>query len=78
MGKTAVFCISVLNRLQKDPAPLSALVLCHTRELAHQICKEFERLGKYRHDVRAEKIYGGVSLETHKEMLKKNPPHVLL
>ncbi len=45
MGKTAVFCISVLNRLQKDPDASSCLVLCHARELAHQISKEFERLG---------------------------------
>lgn len=78
MGKTAVFCISVLNRLQKDPNPISALVLCHTRELAHQISKEFERLGKYRHDVRAETLYGGVPMETHKELLKKNPPHIIV
>jgi ATP-dependent RNA helicase UAP56/SUB2 len=35
MGKTAVFVISVLNRLQKDPLPISAVILCHTRELAH-------------------------------------------
>ena len=76
MGKTAVFCITVLNRLQKDPESQSALVLCHTRELAHQIKKEFERLGKYRTDVKTEAIYGGVPIEQHKEMLKKNPPHV--
>jgi len=48
MGKTAVFVISVLQRLAKDPLPISAIILCHTRELAHQIHKEFERLGKYR------------------------------
>jgi len=46
--------------------------------LAHQISKEFERLGKYRHDVRAETIFGGVSIETHKDMLKKNPPHIVV
>ena len=77
MGKTAVFVISVLNRMQKDPSAVSALVLCHTRELAHQISKEFERLGKYRNDLRTETIFGGVSIETHKDMLKKNPPHVI-
>lgn len=66
MGKTAVFVISLLNRLEKDPQPISGLILCHTRELAHQITKEFERLGKYRSDVKCETIFGGVSIEEHK------------
>jgi superfamily II DNA/RNA helicase len=63
MGKTAVFVISILNRLQKDPKPLSALILCHARELAHQISKEFNRLGKYRLDLKTETIYGGVPID---------------
>ena len=37
MGKTAVFVLSVLNRIDKDADPISALILCHTRELAYQI-----------------------------------------
>jgi ATP-dependent RNA helicase UAP56/SUB2 len=44
MGKTAVF---VLASLQQLPTPVSSqvdtLVLCHTRELAYQICQEFFR-----------------------------------
>lgn len=47
MGKTAVFVLSTLNQINADAAAgeggVSALVLCHTRELAHQIAQEFKR-----------------------------------
>jgi superfamily II DNA/RNA helicase len=49
MGKTAVFVISILNQLvideeTKDYEPQCCLVTCHTRELAHQIYKDFRKL----------------------------------
>ncbi len=59
MGKTAVFVSSILHRLNKNPEPVSALVLCHARELAFQIYKEFNRLGKYMTDVKTKVFYGG-------------------
>jgi superfamily II DNA/RNA helicase len=49
MGKTAVFVISVLNQIRANEKgeydPQSCIVTCHTRELAHQILKDFKRLG---------------------------------
>lgn len=47
MGKTAVFVLGVLHSLDVPGDPFQALVLCHTRELAFQISREFERLGKF-------------------------------
>lgn len=51
MGKTAVFVISVLNQLKPnengDYDRQSTIVTCHTRELAHQILKDFKRLGEH-------------------------------
>jgi len=35
MGKTAVFVLTIMQRLTKESKPASALVLCHTRELAY-------------------------------------------
>lgn len=35
MGKTAVFVLSILQTISDDPKPCSALILCHTRELAY-------------------------------------------
>jgi len=37
MGKTAVFVLSVLQQLDVKPGEVSAIVLCHTRELAYQV-----------------------------------------
>jgi len=47
MGKTAVFVLSILHQMDFDGDKPQCLVLCHTRELAFQITKEFDRLGKY-------------------------------
>jgi superfamily II DNA/RNA helicase len=48
MGKTAVFVISILNQISPEGdnyEPHQCIVTCHTRELAHQIFKDFKRLG---------------------------------
>jgi superfamily II DNA/RNA helicase len=48
MGKTAVFVISILNQItttDDNYEPHQAIITCHTRELAHQIFKDFKRLG---------------------------------
>jgi ATP-dependent RNA helicase UAP56/SUB2 len=35
MGKTAVFVLTILHQLPENPKPVSALIICHTRELAY-------------------------------------------
>ena len=47
MGKTAVFVLACLQQLEMVDDQVSVLVMCHTRELAFQISKEFERFSKY-------------------------------
>jgi superfamily II DNA/RNA helicase len=50
MGKTAVFVISILNQITANEdqyEPHQAIITCHTRELAHQIFKDFKRLGNF-------------------------------
>merc|ERR1719394_2224777 len=43
MGKTAVFVIATLQQIEVDGSEnVDTLVLCHARELAYQIHKEFE------------------------------------
>ena len=48
MGKTAIFIFTIINRVLREEVKgeLSCLVLCHTRELAYQISKEFSRFCK--------------------------------
>lgn len=41
MGKTAVFVLACLQQVDYNLESLQALILCHTRELAQQVCNEF-------------------------------------
>jgi len=78
MGKTAIFVLAVLNRLDAKPDPLTALVVCHTHELAYQIKREFVRFSKYMPDVKTEVVYGGEPIYAHEKLLKTSPPHILV
>jgi ATP-dependent RNA helicase UAP56/SUB2 len=78
MGKTAVFVLAILQQLDPVPGQASALVLCHTRELAYQICHEFDRFKKYMPSVKSGVFYGGVMIQKHKELLKQEVPHIII
>lgn len=78
MGKTAVFVLTLLDQLDESPDPCSAMVLTHTRELAFQIKKEFDRFTKYFKNIKTEVIYGGVPKKTHIKMFKEDPPTIIV
>ena len=52
MGKTAVFVLATLQQLEQIDGQVSVLVMCHTRELAFQISKEYERFSKYMNNIK--------------------------
>jgi len=52
MGKTAVFVLATLQQLEAVDGQVAVLVMCHTRELAFQISKEYERFCKYMPNVK--------------------------
>jgi len=78
MGKTAVFVLSVLHLLEKAPEPISCLVLCHTKELAYQIHKEFERLGKFLPAIKSAVFIGGEPIADHQKKLEKDAPAIIV
>ncbi|XP_009121982.2 DEAD-box ATP-dependent RNA helicase 15 isoform X1 [Brassica rapa] len=78
MGKTAVFVLSTLQQIEPSPGQVSALILCHTRELAYQICNEFVRFSTYLPDTRVSVFYGGVNNKIHKDLLKNECPHIVV
>ncbi|KAK6236963.1 hypothetical protein SCA6_012300 [Theobroma cacao] len=78
MGKTAVFVLSSLQQIEPSPGQVIALVLCHTRELAYQICHEFERFSTYLPDIKVAVFYGGVNIKVHKDLLKNECPHIVV
>lgn len=79
MGKTAVFVLTILQNLSEEPKPASALILCHTRELAYQIKNEFNRFTKFMKSVRTEVIYGGEPIEKHIKLFQGlTQPHIIV
>eukprot|EP01133_Synstelium_polycarpum_P013743 gene13743-16210_t len=78
MGKTAVFVLSVLQQIEANPTGVAALILCHTRELAYQICDEFDRFTKYMPQVKTAVIYGGIPVPTQKDLLRDKQPNVVI
>lgn len=57
---------------------VSVLVMCHTRELAFQISKEYERFSKYMPTVKVSVFFGGLTIKKDEEVLKKNCPHIVV
>jgi Superfamily II DNA and RNA helicases len=56
MGKTAVFVLATLQQLEPTENQVYVLVMCHTRELAFQISKEYERFSKYMPQTKVSKM----------------------
>ena len=72
-GKTAAFALPILQRLQNDESKrrrVRALVLVPTRELASQVGDSFRSYGKNLR-FRTSTLYGGVSIKTQIDKLKK-------
>ena len=61
MGKTAVFVLDTLQQPEPVTRQVSVLVMCHTREVALQISKEYERFSKYMPNVKVAVFFGGLS-----------------
>ncbi|KAK6300510.1 hypothetical protein J4Q44_G00286080, partial [Coregonus suidteri] len=78
MGKTAVFVLATLQQIEPVDGQVSVLVMCHTRELAFQISKEYERFSKYMPTVKAAVFFGGLSIKKDEDVLKKNCPHIVV
>ena len=70
-GKTLAFGLPMLARVGKsDPHRPGGLVLVPTRELANQVTKALQPLGKVI-DRRVRAVYGGVSMDPQIESLRK-------
>ncbi|CAI5689871.1 DEAD (Asp-Glu-Ala-Asp) box polypeptide 39B isoform X4 [Oreochromis niloticus] len=78
MGKTAVFVLATLQQLEPITGQVSVLVMCHTRELAFQISKEYERFSKYMPTVKVAVFFGGLPIKKDEEVLKKDSPHIVV
>ena len=68
-GKTASFLVPILEKIDERDRRTQALILAPTRELAHQIGREFERLSLGRR-TRAVALVGGESLYRQAKILQ--------
>eukprot|EP00850_Spirogloea_muscicola_P012792 SM000084S23128 [mRNA] locus=s84:350532:353802:+ [translate_table: standard] len=75
-GKTGAFALPVIQALLEKPAPLFALVLSPTRELAIQISEQFEALGAAV-GLRCAVIVGGMDMMAQAITLARRP-HVVV
>ncbi len=71
-GKTGAFGIPILNMLNSQSKDIEHLIIAPTRELATQIYKQLEILGKHL-EPRIALILGGVSYEKQAKQLSSKP-----
>ena len=60
-GKTAAFCIPMVEKISTKRKVPQALILTPTRELAKQVGNEVHKFGKYKKKLKTAVIFGGVS-----------------
>ncbi|MFL2607780.1 MAG: DEAD/DEAH box helicase [Flavobacteriaceae bacterium] len=70
-GKTAAFGIPAIQQIDLDNKNVQVIILCPTRELCVQICKDLESYSKYVDGIKLLAIYGGVNIQNQIKSLKK-------
>jgi len=78
MGKTAVFVLATMQQIEPVDGQVSVLVMCHTRELAFQISKEYERFSKFLPNIKVGVFFGGLAIAKDEQVLKNNCPHIVV
>lgn len=70
-GKTAAFCLPLLQLVDPKNTNIQVLVLVPTRELGQQVAREFFLFSKHIPRVFTESIYGGVPIEEQIQKLER-------
>ena len=76
-GKTAVFGLGILSKLDVSLLEAQALVLCPTRELAEQVCVEIRRLARFTNNIKVLALAGGTE-ERHKIKSLRQGAHIIV
>ncbi len=70
-GKTAAFGLPVIQKTELKNKYVQSIILCPTRELCIQICKDLEAYSKYVSGIKILAVYGGTNIETQIKSLNK-------
>ncbi len=76
-GKTAAFGLPLIQQVNSDSKTIQALILCPTRELCLQICKDLKQYSKHMHAVRTVAVYGGAPIYNQLRALE-NGVHIVV
>ena len=77
-GKTGVFTIGVLQKVNTETNKTQAMILAPTRELAKQIFDVITSIGSMIKDIRFHLLIGGTSTDEDAHHLKTIMPHVIV
>ena len=70
-GKTAAFGLPVIQKTVLKNKFVQSIILCPTRELCIQICKDLETYSKYVSGIKILAVYGGTNIDTQIKSLNK-------
>ena len=70
-GKTAAFCLPILERMRLPHRRVQALVLCPTRELSAQVARELRRLGRRQAGLQVLTLTGGAPVRAQALALQR-------
>ena len=70
-GKTAAFGLPVIQKTELKNKYVQSIILCPTRELCIQICKDLETYSKYVTGIKILAVYGGTNIDTQIKSLNK-------
>ncbi len=76
-GKTAAFTLPILEQLDFESRKIQAIVLCPTRELAVQVKREIDKIGKYIRPLKTVCVYGGEPIQRQIISLKRKPQIII-
>ncbi len=76
-GKTAAFGLPILQQVDLTTNNTQAIILCPTRELCLQICRDIKDFSKYMKAVKTVAIYGGAPIDNQLRSLR-NGVHIIV
>lgn len=77
-GKTGTFTISTLQMIDVTKPYTQALILAPTHELAKQITRVIQDIGRFLEGLTVKTLIGGTSIREDVQSMDQKPPHVIV
>jgi ATP-dependent RNA helicase UAP56/SUB2 len=70
--------LALLQQIEPVQNQCQVVVLCHTKQLAFQISKDFILFAKYLPKVAVSVFFGGMNIKINQEALKSEVPNIVI